>query len=186
MKPLGLAMHNYHTAHKSFPGKDRDAQGNIGLSWRVHVLPFLEEAALYNRFDIKSDWNSPQNKDLLSQRPDALKASYDIGPVTSSFQVFEGEGTPFGAHPLPRLPDIKDGSSNTIMIIRGGRETAKPWTMPGGIPFTPNAPKQNLGHAQGGVYMALMFDGSVRPIPANIDDKQFANMIQHTDGSPVP
>lgn len=184
LKQLGLAMHNYHDVHKSFPGKDRDAQGHVGLSWRVHILPFLEEAPLYNQFDLDSDWLSGPNLRLQSKRPDILKSRYDSSPVISSFHVFDGQQTPFGAAPLPRLRDISDGSSNTIMIIEAEAVTVGPWTKPGGLPFSAGNPKQGIGRAQGGEHFALMFDGSVRRIPENIDDREFARMIQHQDATP--
>lgn len=178
-------MHNFHDAHKSFPGIDRDAQGHIGLSWRVHLLPFLEQAPIYKQFDLNSDWTSARNMALQNQRPDVLKSRYDGPPTVSSFHVFEGKDAPFGSLELPRFRDIRDGTSNTIMIIEGGAGTSKTWTMPGGLPFDPSNPKAGLGQAAGGVHFALMFDGSVRPVPANIDDQTLSRMIQHADGQPI-
>ncbi|MDZ7619457.1 MAG: DUF1559 domain-containing protein [Patescibacteria group bacterium] len=51
LKQLGLALHNYHTAHRTLP------PGGItsnGLSYIVMLLPYLEQKALYDRFDFNA------------------------------------------------------------------------------------------------------------------------------------
>lgn len=63
LKQIALAMHNFHATHNNFPpafstGKD----GKPLLSWRVHILPFLEQDALYKEFHLDEPWDSPQNK----------------------------------------------------------------------------------------------------------------------------
>ena len=60
---MGLAMHNYHDVHKRFPTvATYDAQKKPLLSWRVSVLPFLEQQALYEKFRQDEPWDSPHNR----------------------------------------------------------------------------------------------------------------------------
>ncbi|MFN0198814.1 MAG: DUF1559 domain-containing protein [Planctomycetaceae bacterium] len=45
LKQIGVALHNYHDAHNTFPpGYVRPH----GTSWHYHLLPYLEQAAVYN------------------------------------------------------------------------------------------------------------------------------------------
>lgn len=50
LKQIGLALHNYHAAHKSFPIGAR-SQSGFGPSWFVGILPFIDQANLYQQFD---------------------------------------------------------------------------------------------------------------------------------------
>ena len=64
LKQLGIGLHNYHDTHLEFPKgaqhsgtatateADRSQLGN-GLSWRVFILPFIEQQALYSKFDLE-------------------------------------------------------------------------------------------------------------------------------------
>src|SRR5260370_34332402 len=47
LKQLGLALHNYHDANGRFPV---GADSVTGLSWQVHILPYVEQDPLYRRF----------------------------------------------------------------------------------------------------------------------------------------
>lgn len=53
LKQLGLALHNYHDAYSCFPIGAAYQRGT-GLSWMVGLLPFLDQAALFNKFDFVS------------------------------------------------------------------------------------------------------------------------------------
>ena len=50
-KQLGLAMHNYHTAHEAFPpGTIHHASANYeGWSWAIFILPYLEQGNILNK-----------------------------------------------------------------------------------------------------------------------------------------
>ena len=71
LKQIGLAMHNYVAAHNNafpapaLPGKD----GKPALSWRVALLPYLEQQSLYDRFHLDEPWDSPHNKALIKEMP---------------------------------------------------------------------------------------------------------------------
>ncbi len=63
LRQLALAMHNYHDVYKQFPAAAiRDAQGRPLLSWRVALLPFLEESKLYQEFHLDEPWDSDTTK----------------------------------------------------------------------------------------------------------------------------
>lgn len=53
LKQLGLALHNYHDAYSCFP-IGASYQRGTGLSWMVGLLPYLDQAALFNQFDFVS------------------------------------------------------------------------------------------------------------------------------------
>src|SRR5262249_50595397 len=57
LKQIGVAFHNYLSNHGAFPasaiyGKD----GKPLLSWRVALLPYLEQEALYREFKLDEPW----------------------------------------------------------------------------------------------------------------------------------
>ena len=75
MKQIGLAMMVYHEHHGNFPPAfTTDADGKPLLSWRVQILPYVEEQELYDRFRQDEPWDSPHNRQLIELMPAALKA----------------------------------------------------------------------------------------------------------------
>ena len=70
LKQIALAMHNYHSANNAFPQtRDLDEKGKPLLSWRVAILPYIEQQELYNKFKLDEPWDSPHNKALLKEMP---------------------------------------------------------------------------------------------------------------------
>lgn len=62
LKQLGLALHNYHDTHQTFPAAyyadtfhpNRDPvtyDGPNGFAWGTMLLPYLDQAPLYNQFN---------------------------------------------------------------------------------------------------------------------------------------
>ena len=63
LKQLGLAFHNYLSANNAFPkAAITDKQGKPLLSWRVAILPYIDQRDLYNKFKLDKPWDSPHNK----------------------------------------------------------------------------------------------------------------------------
>ena len=56
LKQIGLALHNYHDVHQTFPIGARRQRGT-GPSWMVGILPFIEQQNLYDGFDMHSPHN---------------------------------------------------------------------------------------------------------------------------------
>ena len=63
MKQLGLAVHNYESTNKVLPpgGMPSPAKvtGNYGVSWFAVILPYMENGAIYDKFDFAAA-TSPQ------------------------------------------------------------------------------------------------------------------------------
>lgn len=186
LKQIGLAFHNYHSVYNYFPGLDsngnKDEAKGKGLSWRVHLLPFLEEAPLYEQFKLDEPWDSEHNKPLIDQMPLVFG---DDPEGKTSVHVFTGENLAFQAgKPGPRIRDYIDGTSNTILVAKAGADKAEIWTKPGGLEFDPEAPLAGLGDI-GEMFMALFCDGSVHTISDKVDKQVLSNLIQHNDGNPI-
>lgn len=180
LKQIGIAMHNLESSFLTFPANDRGANGPAGLSWRVHILPYLDEAPLYDEFHLDEPWDSEHNKTLIPRMPKVFGANPE---GKTSIHVFIGEGTPFGGQPI-RISEITDGTSNTILAVRAGDDTADVWTKPGGLAFDKANPIQALGNI-GEMFDVLMIDASARQLPKSIDAATLGNLIQHNDGNPV-
>ncbi|HUT92252.1 MAG TPA: DUF1559 domain-containing protein [Thermoguttaceae bacterium] len=166
LKHLGLAMHNYHDLKKSFPAVgNTDAGGKLLLSWRVHILPFVEQQKLYDQFHLDEPWDSEHNRTLIDKMPEAYRcpaSKHRKEQGLSTYRVVTGEGTVFPGREGVPLKEIKDGTSNTIMIVEVDDDHAVIWTKPEGLPFDPDHPARGLGgHFEGGFHVA-MCDGSVR------------------------
>ncbi len=173
LKQLALAMHMYHDSMGSLPplATQIDRQGKTsGLSWRVHLLPYMEQLPLYRQFHLDEPWDSDHNKKLIPMRPKTFdapgKKNQEAG--LTYYQAFTTTPDEAMRSIFPLLPNarmrfahIVDGLSNTLAFV----EAAEPvvWTKPDDIVVDF---KQKVLPKLGGVFEdgfnAALADGSVR------------------------
>lgn len=178
MKQLGLAMHNYHAVHKEFPAAVMTAEdGKTTYSWRVALLPFLDQKPLYDAYNFDEPWDSDDNLKVLKHMPNTYRhPNESIGVTTSSYYALTGENTGLGNGDRPiRIRDMVDGTSNTALLFDVKR--AIPWTKPEDIKYSVDEDVPALGGYEPGGFNALLGDGSVRFIARNIDEKTLRAII---------
>ncbi|QJW92695.1 DUF1559 family PulG-like putative transporter [Frigoriglobus tundricola] len=164
LKQIGIAMHNYADTNGSMPpAAVCDKKGKPQLSWRVLILPYLEQGALYKEFKLDEPWDSAHNKKLLAKMPItyALPGA-EPGTTETHYRVFVGNDAGFDWVVGAKFPAaFPDGTSNTIMCVTAA--TAVPWTKPDELEFDPEKDMGKLiGCEPGGRALVAMFDGSVR------------------------
>jgi hypothetical protein len=181
LKQIATAMRNYHANRDGFPpAAIRDSDDRPLLSWRVALLPFLDEQELYSEFHLDEPWDSPHNRPLVEKIPLHFRSPW-VPPGHTRFLVFTGEGTPFASQPL-REEHIRDGEGNTIMVVEAGIDRAVPWTQPQDLELDPRDPLRSLGDIGDDGFRAVFFDGSVQTIPALINDVDLWRLINPSDG----
>jgi hypothetical protein len=188
LKQIALAMHNYHSTLNQLPAQATyDKNGKPMLSWRVLILPYVEQQALYNEFHLNEPWDSEHNKKLLAKMPKLYASPYDENTLkdhTTYYQGFIGKGCFFeGKNGLNFPTDFPDGTSNTIMIVEASK--AVPWTKPEDISYDPEKPLPKLGLPRLKGFSAAMCDGSVHFISETITEKTLRNAITRNDGNPL-
>lgn len=141
LKSIARALHNYHDVYKSFPptyvlGED----GQRMHSWRVLILPFLEdEQQLYNAYNFAEPWDGPSNRELILQMPRVFccpsQCRFGSEPkgLTNYFAVV-GENTAWPGERTMGFRDITDGTSNTLLLLEVAHSTTA-WTEPADIEY---------------------------------------------------
>jgi len=167
------------------PAASRDEDGKPLLSWRVALLPYLEQQALYDRFHHDEPWDSPHNIKLLEEMPEVYRVPWEENNGKTRLMVFVGKGTPFGGQDGIDLRRISDGASNTIMFVEAGANKAVAWTKPENLPFNTDNPIAEMGDLPGDRFSAVFFDGYIHTIEKDIDPKTLCLLIQHKDGQPI-
>jgi prepilin-type processing-associated H-X9-DG protein len=188
LKMIALAMHNYHSTNNAFPRPAiTDAKGKPLLSWRVTILPFLDQQALYNRFKLDEPWDSPHNKELLKEMPATYLCPQrgHVEPSTTTYRVVTGNGALFEKDQDISVAGVTDGTSNTMMIVEC--ETAVPWTKPDDIAFDPAAAPSLLGAGSPhpGGFNVSFADGAVRFISSKVDLNVFRALITRAAGEVI-
>jgi Protein of unknown function (DUF1559) len=161
MKLIMLAIHSYHSANVHLPPRAIfGADGEPKLSWRVALLPYLDQGELYQAFHFDEPWDSPHNKALVARMPEVFTTpSFPAGIGMTRIRVFEGPGTMFDGSRGTKLSDVTDGTSSTVAIVVGRDEVA--WTSPGDLPFALGRPLSGLDFANAKGVLVGMTDGSV-------------------------
>jgi hypothetical protein len=193
LKQIALAFHNYHDTFGSLPPAAlTNKDGKPLLSWRVAILPYLGEDALYRQFKLDEPWDSAHNKRLLERMPRVYAAPGSAAPVATSkkeaqtgtyYQGFVGESAVFEGKDGVRLTEITDGTSNTLLVVEAGAEV--PWTKPEDLPFDPKKPLPNLGGLFPEVFYAAFCDGSVRGLKKTMDEQTLRALITRNGGEVI-
>ncbi len=185
MKQILLAFHNYHSAFGHFPPlANFGADGLPKLSWRVALLPFLDENDLFKEFHQDEPWDSPHNKTLINKMP-AVFQSPGSPPVPSGstrIRGFGGKGAMFEGVQGIKIETITDGTSNTILVALA--HDAIPWTQPGELPFVVGQRLPALEGSDPRSYTLGFADGSVRKLPRS-DEKTLRHIITRAGGEVV-
>jgi hypothetical protein len=190
LKQIGLALHNYHDANGKFPAVGNfDRQGKPLLSWRVHILPYVEEDKLYREFHLNEPWDSAHNKKLLARMPalyrcpnakrkEAGLTTY-LAPVGRS-AMFTGDANG------RRMSEITDGLSNTILVFDAADERAVPWTKPEDLRYDPEQPRAGLVGHHRGVIAAEFADGAFHWLPETIEPRTLNALLTVNGGEIIP
>jgi RNA polymerase sigma-70 factor (ECF subfamily) len=187
LKQIALAMVNYESAYGHLPqAAIQSADGTPLLSWRVMILPFIEQNDLYKQFKLDEPWDSEHNKPLLAQMPKIYAPPPGVKTKeenTTFYQVLTGKDTVFESGAKIRLMDITDGTSNTILAVEAADPV--PWTKPADLAYEADKDLPKLGGLlQTGFNMA-MCDGSVHFVPKKFNAKKLRAFITRNDGERV-
>lgn len=179
LRNIGLAFHNHHDAFGSFCAADGTRNGKgAGLSWRVHLLPFLERQDLYDRFHLNEPWDSEHNKTLIGEMPDVFKVG-ETDPGKTSIHVMLGDDVLFGnGSTTPAMKDITDGMSNTILFVQAGTNVADVWTKPGGLKVTRKSSVLALGNSADR-FNVVMADGAYMSLQRSLGPTAFFQLLTH-------
>ena len=183
LKQIGLAMHNYHDVYRTFPPAANVKNGKPLLSWRVHVLPFLEQQKLYKQFKLDEPWDSPHNKKLIAKMPPVYRATHSkAAPGKTVYLVPVGKKMAFvPGSKGQKISEFRDGTSNTILAVDVDDAKAVIWTKPDDLTVNPKSPLDGLGKDRG-MFNALFADGSVQVISRDVNAEVLYGLFTRNGG----
>ncbi|HZL90296.1 MAG TPA: DUF1559 domain-containing protein [Pirellulaceae bacterium] len=197
LRQIGIAVHNHHDVWRALPASHSlTKDGKPGLSWRVHILPYVEQQPLYDQFHLDEPWDSEHNKALIAKMPDVYKSPTSrAGEGKTVYLGVKGKNAAFvppadsdkGKTNPPgiSLAAVVDGTSNTIMVVEAGDEKAAVWTKPDDFEPDDKDPLKGLVNPGGRGFNAAFCDGAVRLITKAVDAKTLKRLFQRNDGEPV-
>ena len=188
LRELALAMEISKTESSHFPARAiYSKEGKPLLSWRVSMLPYLEQEDLFKQFHLDEPWDSPNNKPLIAKMPPVFKSpsGNPLAVGQTRYVVPFGKDTVFDGTSGLAPEKISDGDSNTISILQVGEDKSVTWTKPDDVDFDAKKPLAGLGTIGEDGILAAFADGSAHHLRKDIDAETFRRLILRNDGLPV-
>jgi hypothetical protein len=193
-KLLALAALNYESAHGTFvPQASYDRAGRPLLSWRVRLLPYLDRQELYEQFHLDEPWDSPHNRQLISEMPSVfadpdprtrravgMDRTTFVAPVANETVFPPAEALPEGK-PL-RIRDLTDGTSKTIMLVEVVPERSAIWTQPEDWRVDLDHPLQGVARTDRPGFTCARCDSSVQVLPNDIPPQSLRALLTRAAG----
>ncbi len=155
---LGRFFQMYYDANGKFPSDIKAADGTPLLSWRVAILPTMQQNELYAKFNLQEPWDGPTNKELLAQMPFLFRPlAPGVEPPKTLIRFFSSEGTPL-SNPNLKKEDVKHPES-TLMLLGVAPTQAVEWTRPDVLTFE----LESMEKTTGNVLFGTLFTGQFVP-----------------------
>ena len=194
LRQIAIALHNYHDTFKTLPpAYIPDKDGKPMHSWRVLILPFLEQGGLHQQYRFNEPWDSPHNRALTNVPLPVFTCPSAAQPNSTEthYMVVTGPGTVFEDAKAIGFSRITDGTANTIMVVEV-HGTGVSWAQPVDLDASklrpapvPNGGPDAVGSCHPGGANVAFCDGSVRFISSTIDPKTFRALITRAGREPV-
>ncbi len=186
LRKIAIAIHNWSDVNNNvMPNNVCDKDGKPVLSWRVLILPYLDEEKLFAEFRLDESWDSKNNKALIDKIPiiyKPIRVKSELG--NTFYRGFNGPDTIFETGKKWQLATIPDGTSNTIMVVEADEPCI--WTKPDDLPYDSDKTLPKLGGMFEGDFHVAMADGSVLPGNSEkMNAAQFHLLITCSDGNVV-
>jgi hypothetical protein len=154
-------------------------------SWRVLILPYIEQQELYREFHLDEPWDSPHNSTLLERMPGTYAPPHykrsRVPPHHTVMHVFVGKGATFeDGKELSLTRDFPDGTSRTLLVVEAGDPV--PWSKPEDIPFDPDAPLPPLPGFFRDIFRVALADGHVTNIERTVSEATLKAAITRNGG----
>jgi hypothetical protein len=177
LRQITVALRNYEGQMGHLPAavlQDPDGQP---YSWRVAILPWLEQEDLFTQYNRREPWDSPANKAVLAKMPPVFACLDHPGadPSATCYLALVGPGAAFEPGRKVQFSDIRDGPSNTILVAEAAE--AVPWTKPADLTFTPGGPLPAFSTSRPGGFLAEFADESVRLVSRTADPGSLRALI---------
>jgi len=190
LKKLALGIISYADANggKMPPaatyGKDRKPLH----SWRVLILPYIDEDKLFKQFKLDEPWDSANNKKLIEKMPKVFEpiAGKPKEKHATHYQVLVGGGAAFfgpGGGVANYPASFTDGTSNTMLIVEAAE--AAPWTKPADLTYDAKKPLPKFGGLFKEGFHAAFADGHVRFIGKDADKDTLRAAITASGGEVI-
>ncbi|MBW3540316.1 MAG: DUF1559 domain-containing protein [Planctomycetes bacterium] len=176
LKQIALALHNYHEDYGCFPpAYVADERGRPMHSWRVLLLPYVDELPLYKQYRFDEPWDGPNNLKVGAQMPRIYLCPDDdrlsFRAATTTYMALTGPGTSFEANRCTGIIDIRDGLETTLLVVESPRSPV-PWTKP--VDVSPaslynllkSTPRTSTPHEEG--VNVVWVDGRVTTLPTDV------------------
>jgi hypothetical protein len=188
LKQISLSIHNYATTHRAFPpAYVADKNGKPLLSWRVLILPYLDQENMYRQFHLDEPWNSEHNKALLANMPIVYRTpgSQVTDQFKTNYLSVRGKNTVFSGKRPCNIASIRDGTSNTVMTVEVSDARAVEWTRPDDFEYDPQNPGEGLIGLRDNGFFVGVADGSVRFIRSPKSPEVLNAWFDKNDRKPI-
>jgi len=176
LKIIGLAQHNYHDYHQQFATSTFAKDGSAWHSLQTYLLPYADEARLYDQIDLDVPWSHPDNAELFRKEiPVYLNPGIDNKPNPDQLAPshYASNIRVLSPNRNVSFKEIPDGSSTTILMGEVP-SNFKAWADPTNL----RDPARRINQSpsgfgspfEGGVHF-LFADGTIRFISESIDPK---------------
>jgi prepilin-type N-terminal cleavage/methylation domain-containing protein/prepilin-type processing-associated H-X9-DG protein len=201
LKQMGLAFHNYHSTYGAFPrgtaDDTSDPSGNYtckALPWGVYLLPYLEQQALYNQFNV-ANVSGVEGGQLFNGQPGYLNTNLlsNCPPNNTNLPTSAQNpaATPLKIYQCPSSPsqgkiyqDVWDNTNGAY-----GPYWFGPGTTAAGGPLSPNGSWTVSASDYAGISLGNINNGLPGPagnVPGDgvlNDDLPGYNVLTITDGT---
>jgi hypothetical protein len=196
LKNIGLALHNYHDKYGTFPpAYIADSQGRPMHSWRVLILPFLDQQELYDEYRFDEPWDGPHNSKLSGRIIGVFNCpgSHETkltATTTTSYVAVVGQETAWPGERPVSFGDITDGASITLLVVEV-KDSGIHWMEPRDLHTLQSAPLVNAQAGQGissfhaGGAHVLCCDGAVRFLNSSMPASQLRALLTRNGGDDV-
>jgi len=188
MKQIALALINFESARGRFPAAAiMTADRKPGLSWRVAILPYLEENNLYKQFRLNEPWDSPHNKPLIERMPTVFQSpgsSLDRG-YTNYLAVRLPNSIIVEGPKGIRMGDVRDGTANTVSFLEVDDDHAAIWTKPDDYEWNEEQPYAGIGNIWSGRFHAAFTDGRVEKVFTSTPPETLGGIFTRNGGESV-